>query len=153
RLYRRSEGGSDIMLTEVPFDMPSATQFVDHTFEWEATYSYRATVVTLIHEEGKSTISLEGADTPVAKVFAHDVFPPGVPSDVLPAFSGTGQPSFIDVIWAPDTDADLAGYNVFRHEPNGEPIKINSALVKSPAFRDMNVASGHQYLYSVSAVD
>lgn len=154
RVYRRPEGGTaEIVAGEIPLDSPSATQFVDHSFEWERTYSYRATVVTLIHNDGKPETQFEGDDTPAVKVFAHDVFPPGVPSGLQAVFSGAGQQPFIDLIWAPDTDADLAGYNVFRREADAEPVKINSTLVKTPAFRDMNVTSGKNYSYSVSAVD
>jgi hypothetical protein len=154
RVYRRTEGGNtDTVAGEVPVDASSATKFVDHSFEWEETYSYRAMVVTLIHEEGKSETQFEGDDTPAVKVFAHDVFPPAVPSGLQAVFSGAGQQPFIDLIWAPDTDADLAGYNVFRHEADGEPARINSGSVTTPAFRDTNVASGRNYFYSVSAVD
>jgi fibronectin type 3 domain-containing protein len=87
------------------------------------------------------------------RVFAHDVFPPAVPSGLQAVFSGAGQQPFIDLIWAPDTDADLAGYNIYRHEAGTAEQKINSELVKTPAFRDTNVAAGHTYLYSVSAID
>jgi hypothetical protein len=154
RVYRRLEGGNaDTVAGEVPLDAASATQLVDHSFEWEKTYFYRATVVTVIHEEGKPETQFEGDDTAAVRVFAHDVFPPAVPSGLQAVFSGAGQQPFIDLIWAPDTDADLAGYNVFRHEEGSEPVKINAELVKTPAFRDMNVASGKKYLYSVSAVD
>jgi hypothetical protein len=138
---------------EVPLDASSGIQIVDHSFEWEKTYVYRATVVTLIHEEGKPDTQFEGDDTPAAKVFAHDVFPPAVPAGLQAVFSGVGQQPFIDLVWAPDTDADLAGYNVFRREAGTTAVKINSELVKTPAFRDMNVASGKTYFYSVSAVD
>jgi len=86
-------------------------------------------------------------------VFAHDTFPPAVPSGLQAVYSGVGQQPFIDLIWAPDADADLAGYNVFRHEAGAEPAKVNTGLVKTPAFRDMNVAPGKTYIYSVSAVD
>jgi len=154
RVYRRPEGGTtDTVAGEVPFDASSWARLVDHSFEWEKTYSYRATVVTLIAEEGKPETQFEGDDTPAVTVFAHDVFPPAVPSGLQAVFSGVGQQPFIDLIWAPDTDADLAGYNVLRHEAGAEPVKINSELVKTPAFRDMNVASGKIYFYSVSAVD
>ena len=153
RVYRRPENGNtDTVAGELPLDA-SATQFVDHSFDWEETYSYRATVVTLIHKEGKPEIQFEGDDTPSLKVFVHDVFPPAVPSGLQAVFSGAGQQPFIDLIWAPDTDADLAGYNVFRHETGFESAKISSGLVKTPAFRDMNVAAGKNYFYSVSAVD
>jgi hypothetical protein len=154
RVYRRAEGGNaDTVAGELPLDSSSATRFVDHSFEWEKTYSYRATVVTLIDEEGKPETQFEGDDTPAVRVFAHDVFPPAVPSGLQAVFSGSGQHPFIDLIWAPDTDADLAGYNIFRREADAEPVKINPELVKAPTFRDMNVASGKTYEYSVSAVD
>jgi hypothetical protein len=154
RVYRRLEGGNtDTVVGEVPLDASSATELVDHSFEWEQTYLYRATVVTLIHEEGEAETQFESDDTPAVRVFAHDVFPPAVPTGLQAVFSGVGQQPFIDLIWAPDTDADLAGYNVFRHEAGAEPVKVNAALVKMPAFRDMNVASGKTYFYSVSAVD
>jgi len=154
RVYRRPEGGNtDTVVGEVPLDESSATQLLDHSFEWEKTYFYRVTVVTLIHTEGKPETQFESDDTPAEKVFAHDTFPPAVPSGLQAVYSGVGQQPFIDLIWAPDADADLAGYNVFRHEANGDAVKINTELVKTPAFRDMNVASGKTYVYSVSAVD
>jgi hypothetical protein len=154
RVYRRPENGNtDTIVGEVPLDASSATELVDHSFEWEQTYLYRATVVTLIHEEGKTETQFEGDETPAVRVFAHDVFPPAVPTGLQAVFSGEGQQPFIDLIWAPDTDADLAGYNVFRHEAGAEPVKINAALAKMPAFRDMKVAAGRTYFYCVSAVD
>src|SRR5438132_1520844 len=64
-----------------------------------------------------------------------------------------GQQLFVDLIWAPDTDADLAGYNIYRHEEGGKAVKINSDLVKTPAYRDARVAQGKKYFYSVSAID
>jgi fibronectin type 3 domain-containing protein len=64
-----------------------------------------------------------------------------------------GQAPFIDLVWAPVTDADLAGYNVYRHEEGGPAARINAELLKTPAFRDSNVSSGKKYFYSVSAVD
>jgi hypothetical protein len=154
RVYRRLEGGNaDTVAGELPLDSSSATRFVDRSFEWEKIYFYRMTVVTLIGKEGKTEAQFEGDDTAPVRVFAHDVFPPAVPSGLQAVFSGSGQQPFIDLIWAPDTDADLAGYNIFRREADAEPVKINPELVKSPAFRDMNVASGKTYEYSVSAVD
>ena len=47
----------------------------------------------------------------------------------------------------------MAGYNVYRNEKSGAPMKINAELVKTPAFRDNDVQSGHRYIYSVTAVD
>ena len=126
---------------------------LDRSFEWEKTYFYRATVVTRIHQAGKADSQFEGTDTPAVKIFTHDVFPPAVPSGLQAVFSGTGQQPFIDLIWGPNVEADLAGYNIYRRESTGEPVKLNSEPVKTPAFRDMKVNSGRTYFYSVSAVD
>jgi len=63
------------------------------------------------------------------------------------------QQKFVDVTWVPNTENDLAGYNVYRHEQNEAAARINGELVKTPAFRDSNVAAGHTYFYSVTAVD
>jgi fibronectin type 3 domain-containing protein len=64
-----------------------------------------------------------------------------------------GQQPFIDLTWAPNTENDLAGYNVYRHEAGTAPLRINGALVKTPAFRDAKVAAKHSYMYAVTAVD
>ncbi len=71
-------------------------------------------------QPGKPEVEVEGDDTPVVVVFAHDVFPPAVPTGLQAVFSGVGQAPFVDLVWSPDTEADLAGYNIFRHE-EGEP--------------------------------
>jgi fibronectin type 3 domain-containing protein len=57
------------------------------------------------------------------------------------------------LIWSPDIDADLAGYNVYRGEEGEQPVKLNSELVKTPSYRDTNLQPGRKYFYSVSAVD
>jgi fibronectin type 3 domain-containing protein len=109
--------------------------------------------VVVLVGPGEAATEIEGDDTPAVRVFAHDVFPPAVPTGLQAVFSGVGQSPFIDLIWSPDTDADLAGYNLYRREENGEPAKVTSEPVKAPAYRDRNVQSGKQYFYSVSAVD
>jgi hypothetical protein len=129
------------------------TSFLDQNFEWENTYFYHGAVVSVMETAGKPALEVEGDDTPEVKVFAHDVFPPAVPSGVQAVFSGVGQQAFIDLVWAPVADSDLDGYNVYRHEEGGAAVKVNRELVKTPAFRDVQVASGKKYFYSVSAVD
>jgi len=137
----------------VPIEDQSVSSFLDQTLEWEKTYSYRGTVVSVMEAAGKPAIEVEGDDTPEVKVFAHDIFPPTVPMDLQAVYSGSGQRPFIDLIWAPAADADLAGYNVYRHQQGAAAVKLNSELVMTPAFRDVEVQSGKTYFYSVSAVD
>jgi hypothetical protein len=161
RIYRREEStGKDAIAGEVSFE-PGAVHFMDSSFEWEKTYLYRVTTVTTI-KRADSEVQVEGDDSAPVRVVAHDVFPPSVPTGLQAAYSGEGQKPFIDLIWAPVTNADLAGYNVYRLEAGAETtsggagekmVKVNSELVKSPAYRDSAVESGKTYTYSVSAVD
>jgi fibronectin type 3 domain-containing protein len=96
---------------------------------------------------------VEGENTPEVKVFANDVFPPAVPTGLQAVFSGPGQAPFVDVIWKPDTESDLAGYDIYRREEDGSVRKLNSELIQVPAFRDTEIVPGRIYSYSVTAVD
>jgi hypothetical protein len=155
RIYRREQGGNkDVIAGEVPVSTQESPSLLDHSFEWEKTYDYRATVVTIIAAPNGTEQQVEGEDTPAARVEAHDVFPPAAPGGLQAVFSGPGQKPFIDLVWTPNSEPDLAGYNVYRRdESGGESVKLNSDLIKSPAFRDTEVAPGHQYVYAVSAMD
>jgi len=151
RIYRREGSDShDTSVGETPLNTP---RLLDNTIEWKKVYSYRVNVVTVASSPGISSTEIEGDDSPAVQVFTHDVFPPSVPSNLQAVFSGVGQQPFVDLVWTPDSEADLAGYNIYRHEENAPPQKINSEPVKTPAFRDSNVVTGKTYYYSVSAAD
>ena len=153
RVFRRPEGSQQRTLIGQVAAGSRDLSLTDQNFEWEKTYYYHADTLTVIAQTGKPDIAVEGDDTPEVKVVAHDVFPPAVPSGVQAVFSGSGQRPFIDLIWAPVSDSDLDGYNVYRHEEGQAAVKLNSELVKTPAFRDAQVKPGKKYSYSVSAVD
>jgi len=154
RIYRREAGAqSGAVAGEVPVAGDSSPSFLDRAFEWEKTYDYRATVVTKIGEAGSGEQQVEGDDTPPVSVVTHDIFPPVTPTGLQAVFSGPGQKPFIDLVWAPNSELDLAGYNVYRHEAGTQPAKINKEVVSSPAYRDSDVSAGSEYTYSVSAVD
>src|SRR5581483_4972121 len=71
RIYRREQGTkTDTVAAEVPVGS-SPSEAIDRNFEWEKTYSYRATVVTLVPEP---ELQVVGDDTPAVIVFAHDTF-------------------------------------------------------------------------------
>ena len=155
RVYRREQGSNkDAIAGEVPISTQEFPNLLDHGFEWEKTYDYRAAVITIITAPNAAERQVEGEDTPPVRVVAHDVFPPAAPAELQAVFSGPGQKPFIDLVWTPNSEPDLAGYNVYRRdESGGEAVKLNSDLIKSPAFRDTEVAPGHRYVYSISAAD
>ncbi len=154
RVYRTQERGAKATLVgDVPVSGDNHFSLTDSEIEWQKTYNYRADTVTKVREANKPEVLIEGDDTPEVKVFANDVFPPAVPSGAQAVFSGPGQKPFIDLVWAPVSDADLAGYNIYRHQEGTPPVKLNAEPVKTPAYRDASVAPGNRYFYSVSAVD
>ncbi len=153
RILRQAPGQQQSTIGEIAAGSETSYSFTDSQIEWEKTYEYRAEAVTLISQPGRPDVQVEGDDTPVVKVFAHDVFPPAVPSGLQAVFSGPGQQPFIDLVWAPVSDIDLAGYNVYRRTEGTSAIKINTELVKTPAYRDANVQPNSRYYYSVTAVD
>jgi hypothetical protein len=156
RIFRRDatdDKKPEVIAGEVRWSADDLASFTDRNIEWEQHYIYRVAAITVVQQLGKESGEVEGDDTSAVEAFTHDVFPPAIPAGVQAVFSGTGQKPFIDLTWAPNLESDLAGYNVYRHESDAVAAKINTDLVKTPAFRDDNVESGHQYYYSVSAVD
>lgn len=147
----KKKNKEDAIAGEVPVGPAGPAHFLD-PIEWEKTYLYRITAVAVLTRSG-ALVQVEGDDSSALRVFAHDVFPPSVPGGLQAVYSGEGQKPFIDLLWAPVPSADLAGYNIFRSEANGVPVKLNSELVKVPSYRDSAVNAGTIYTYFVSAVD
>jgi hypothetical protein len=99
-------------------------------------------------------VEIDGLPGHSAILTATDVFPPAVPIDlaVVPN-TDTGT---IDLSWTAGTDADLAGYIVYRRAAGSQspPSRVSGAApITIPAWSDQNVRQGEHYAYSVSAVD
>ena len=153
RIYRRDEiTGKDAVAAEIPLGEPGHVHFTDSAFEWEKTYLYRVTAVSTI-QRPENQVQVEGDDSANIRVVAHDVFPPAIPTGLQAVYSGEGQKPFIDLIWAPVTNTDLAGYDIYRSTSGNNAIKLNTEPVKSPSYRDTFVVSGITYTYTVSSVD
>jgi hypothetical protein len=153
RIYRRDVASNhDDVAGEVPVSGDAKPSFLDTGFGWGKTYDYRVNVVTVVsHPNGPEQV--EGDDSSSVQVAAYDTFPPATPTGLQAVFSGPGQKPFIDLIWTGNSESDLAGYNVYRRDAGSGSLKINTELVKTPAFRDTDVVPGHEYFYSISAVD
>lgn len=152
RAYRREEGNpQQTAVGEVAIG--SEPSLSDAEIQWQKVYEYHAETVSVVRDPNGNEAQVEGDDTPEVKVFADDVFPPAVPSGLQAVFSGPGQSAFVDLVWAPVTDADLAGYNVYRHEDGSQAVKLNSEPLKIQAYRDDRVSGGKRYFYSVTSVD
>ncbi|HYN14874.1 MAG TPA: fibronectin type III domain-containing protein [Terriglobales bacterium] len=162
RIYRRDKSRAAAAPIEISttgaFVTPRLPQpnwnILDTSAEWEHEYIYWADIeTTVLGTDGKVVGTVEGANSPELDVVVHDVFPPDVPAGLQAVSSGTSQQPFIDLSWAPNTESDLAGYNVYRHEEGAASVKINSEVVKAPTYRDATVQAGRRYSYSITAVD
>ncbi len=99
------------------------------------------------------TVEIAGTPSQTVTIDAKDVFPPAIPSGVTVV--ADAQAKAMDLSWTPDTEADIAGYVVYRRDvtAGGSMERITPKAVVSPSYSDGMVVAGHQYAYAVSAVD
>ena len=79
----------------------------------------------------------------------RDIFPPVRPVG-LRALNEEGT---IILLWHPNDEPDLAGYNVWRSDGASKLRLLELPVVPEAAFQDVSVSSGRLYTYSVTAVD
>jgi hypothetical protein len=135
----------------------NAARALDPHIEFGNTYEYRAQRVIHIPIAGE-TLELDGALSPPVRVDARDIFPPAEPTGLAAVAvapdASQGIESSIDLSWEPDTEADLAGYEVYRREDTTPWERISGDQpVVGPTYHDAHVLPGHTYRYAVSAVD
>lgn len=131
---------------------PDRGGVLDRDAALDHIYRYTVQRVSKLTLEGHA-FELESLPSETVTIDARDTFPPSVPT----ALQAVADPDAhaIDLSWAPDTEADLAGYAVYRSEAGTDaaPVRISSAAGAAPSFRDANPQAGHTYRYSVTAID
>jgi fibronectin type 3 domain-containing protein len=128
---------------------------LDKEIRFGQTYEYRAQRVARVTVDGQ-TLELAGELSAPVRVDAIDVFPPAVPTGLAAVATAgeNGAGAAIDLSWQPGTEADLAGYAIYRGEGDAAWARISPAQpVVGPAFHDTQVQPGHMYSYAVSAID
>lgn len=124
---------------------------LDNDIRFGETYEYRAQRVVRISESDQ-TLELASSLSAPVRVEAINVFPPSIPQGL--AAVANSNPPTIDLSWQPVSDADLAGYIVYRREADSaEWQHISPAQpVTGPGFHDTNVQAGHAYKYAVTSI-
>jgi len=92
---------------------------------------------------------VEGEDNQPLEVTNADTYPPKPPGEVTAISSGQG----ISLVWLPNTEADLAGYWVYRSGPDKQLQRLQDQLLTTASIIDKSVEKGQTYLYRVKAVD
>ena len=129
----------------------TSPSFTDAKVEFGKTYVY--CVRSVLSYAGATA---ESSDSNFLAVTPRDTFPPAAPKNLVVIYvpAAASVPAHVDLSWAVSPEPDLAGYQVYRSEKdNALGTRVNKQLLLTPAFRDMNVVSGHRYYYSVTAVD
>ena len=137
-----------------------ADRALDKDIRFGETYEYRAQRVVRVTVDGHA-LELAGELSAPLRIDAVNVFPPGAPKGLAAVATAgeNGAGAAIDLSWQPDTEADLAGYIVYRREPGAGGggagwQRISPAQpVVGPGYDDANVEPGHTYVYAVSAID
>jgi hypothetical protein len=137
---------------EVDGDRPDAGGAVDRDAVLDHVYRYSAERVRKLTVEAHA-FEVASAASEVLTLNARDIFAPAVPVGLQAVADGEARA--IDLSWTPNTEADLAGYIVYRREAGSvaNPVRVSPPGLVSPAFRDASALPGHHYAYSVSAVD
>ena len=138
RVFRRT-GEEDFAPTG---DAPQSP-YTDTSAEFGKPYNYR--VVTIVKTDAdhaaESEPSSEFSITPT------DTFAPAVPKGL----QATPTPTGIELSWEGNTEADLAGYRIYRAVMGGPFQQI--AEVALPTHSDRMVEHGKTYQYAITSFD
>lgn len=142
-LYRASPEGSPTgsLLNPTPV---AGTSYRDGSARLGETWVYRVRAV-LETIRGR----VESRDSEEATLFHRDLYPPGPPRR-LTLVAGR---EFLSLIWFPNSEADLAGYHVFRRQGRGEFQRLTATATQRTSFEDRDLQKGPVYAYRVAAVD
>jgi predicted small lipoprotein YifL len=95
-------------------------------------------------------VTLESEASAAACLTPVDKFPPAAPKGVR----AVAEEGAVNLVWDPNTEADLGGYLVLRGETPGETLQpLMTQPIKEANYRDATVKAGVRYMYAVVAVD
>ena len=131
-------------------ETPSAS-YQDEQFEFGTAYVY--SVRSVVQYDG---VILESANSNLVVITPRDTFAPGAPQGLLVVLvpKQGDNVAHLELSWAINPETDVSGYNLYRGDHTDTPgTRLNTDLLLTPAFRDMNVQPGQRYFYRVTAVD
>jgi hypothetical protein len=130
--------------TFAPIGTSPTTAYADKKFEFGKTYYY-----TVRARFGMAKPAAESADSTLAVITPRDIFPPSAPQGLTGIYTGKA----VELVWTPNPEPGIAGYNVYRREDDQKPQKLNASPEPTAIYRDFAAQAGHRYLYWITAVD
>ena len=141
-VYREDVGGSSEVVEsskKISAFKTKKAEYKDEDIKPGDTYRYWVTAVAKWGEESKSSNAVEVATIPMD--------PPAPPKGVVAAAIDPG----VSMDWEPNSEANLAGYNVYAMAPNGRWRQINKDVVSDNHYYYCKGELGGSY--AVSAVN
>ena len=120
------------------------TEFFDENSRTDRSYSYRVAASFVFHGT-----DIQGEFSTVSNVVPRDFIPPEAPKGLVAVQTGSG----IELLWQQNSETDMAGYRIYRREPDGLITLLNRTLAREPRFVDREKLPAGQYAYWVTAVD
>ncbi len=118
-------------------------EWIDTSARHGVSYEYRVrAVLPASDREAESEVS------DAAVIVPRDTFPPAVPKGL----TAIAAPGAIELGWERNTEADFAGYIIYRSKNAGVFERL-ADRVATPSFSDRSTTNGAKYSYAVSAVD
>ena len=142
-LYRASPGGSPTGSLLNPTPVAGAS-YRDGSARLGESYAYRVRAV-LETDRGQ----VESRDSEQASLFHRDVYPPEPPRQLTLV---VGR-EFLSLAWFPNSEADLAGYHVFRRQGREEFQRLTATATQRTSYEDRDLLKGPVHAYRVTAVD
>jgi hypothetical protein len=132
-------------LEAINTDSIAETTYTDTTAQNGQAYYY----FVRAHQDDQKK-QQESAPSNVILIFAQDTFPPTAPQELNVVSAREGMV----LIWAPNPEKDIAGYNIYRSLKSGsEYEKINKDLVRETTYSDTTAKPREKYYYVITAVD
>lgn len=141
RIYRALKSQPGIL--NLVGDVSSAAD-QDRRFQFGQTYVYKVRAV--FTQDGYTAMT---ADSEPVEVTPREIFPPPPPTGLTAVYTGKA----VELIWKPEIEPNLAGYNVYRLEPGKPAERLNPQLLRTPAFTDRAITQATRTIYWVTAVD
>lgn len=139
-LYRSTSANGTF--TKVNSDIITGTSYNDSSALTGVTYYYQLRAID-VH-------GTEGSNATASSTRTSDTAAPATPANPT-SVSSTGS---IALNWLNNTEADLAGYNVYRAaSPDGPWVKLNSSLLSNSDYTDLSAPVAAFSYYRITAVD
>lgn len=123
----------------------TTTTYTDTSYEKGQAYYYFIRANISGQRAGQ-----QSAPSNILLMFPQDTFAPSPPQELNAVAAREGMV----LIWAPNPESDVAGYNIYRSETTGTGYtKINQDVVRETTYTDTSATVHQTYYYVVTAVD